>query len=176
MPDLHDYEYAVYTALCACFSLSPSSPEAAYRFRPAYPSDTTLPQPPRDKDVCYISLSPDTAPDPQYFTVLRADPDQDTWYHVTPLSLRLCFYGPHARDHALSVWVLLYTDPIRSLLRKSGIIPIPSPAPPTTFPELEGTLWRSRADLTLSLRVLQSTQTPATSITTPPELFIHPTP
>ena len=176
MPDLSTFEYAVYTALCACFSLSPSSPEAAYRFRPAYPPNTTLPQPPRDKDVCYISLTPDSGSDPQYITVLRADPDRDTWLRAIPLSLRLYFYGPHAIDDALTTRTLLFTDPIRALLRQSGIIPIPSPFPPTTYPEVEGTLWRSRADLTLSLRILQQSETPATSVTVPPDLFINPSP
>lgn len=173
MPDLSAFEYAVYTALCACFSLSPDSPEAAYRFRAAYPPETTLPQPPRDKDICYIALSPDTAPDPQYLTVIRADPAKDLWVRVTPLSLRLYFYGPHANDDALRAHTLLYTDPIRALLRQSGIIPIPSPPSPISYPELEGTLWRGRSDLTLSLRVLESYEIPATSITTPPEIEFH---
>lgn len=173
MPDLATLEHVIFTALCACFSLSPDSPDAAYRFRPAYPSGETLPQPPRNKDVCYYALSPGAAPDPQPLTVCRNDPLKDVWHRVIPISLRLYFYGPRADDDALQARALLFTDPVRALLRRAGIIPIPSPPAPISLPEIEGTLWRQRADLTLSLRVLQQLETPATSITVPPELFTY---
>lgn len=172
MPDLTTLEHAIFTTLCACFSLSPDSPEAAYRFRPAYPSNETLPQPPRNKDVCYYALFPESAPDPQPLTVSRDDPLKDIWHRVIPISLHFYFYGPHADADALQTRTMLFTDSIRALLRTAGIIPIPSPPVPISLPEIEGTLWRHRADLALSLRILQQIETPATSITVPPELLI----
>lgn len=172
MPDIHSLEPTIFGVLCQCFGLTPNSAEANYRFRPAYQEDTTLPQPPRNKDVCYYSLSPESAQDPQPLTVFRKNSLKDVWQRVVPVSLHLYFYGPHADDDALLTRTMLYTDSIRAALRTAGIIPIPSPPAPVSLPEIEGTLWRQRADLTISLRILQQSETSATSITVPPELLI----
>ena len=46
----------------------------------------------------------------------------------------------------------------RRILREAGIYPVPDPPQPSILYEEEGSLWRKRADLTISLRVQFETQ------------------
>ena len=60
---------AVFKALCACFSLSPSSAEASVLIREAYQEPENAPRLPRNTDVIYFSIEPDSAavePPPEY--------------------------------------------------------------------------------------------------------------
>ena len=60
---------AIYRALCACFGLPPSSAEASVLIREAYQEPENAPRPPRDTDVIYFSIEPDSAaaePPPEY--------------------------------------------------------------------------------------------------------------
>lgn len=51
---------------------------------------------------------------------------------------------------------MLYLDGAgfpRRILRAAGIFPVPDPPQPSLLHEEEGSLWRKRADLSISLRV-----------------------
>ena len=62
----------------------------------------------------------------------------------------------------------------RQILREAGIYPIPDPPPPSILYEEEGSLWRRRADLTISLRVREEQRSSARgSITTAPAVIIR---
>ena len=52
---------AVYRALCACFGLSPSSADASLLIREAYQEPENAPRPPRNVDVIYFYIEPDSA-------------------------------------------------------------------------------------------------------------------
>ena len=182
-PALHT---AIYYALCACLGLIPSSDEAASLIMEAYTEPENAPQPPRNRDVIYYSL-------------LRDDPRNDG-YQV-PIDDVLCSsasaysrsasvssflsyqlvivcYGPHAESNAHQIRTFFYLDGSgfpRAILRKAGIYPLPRPAQPLLIHEPEGSLWRNRADLMISLRV---TDTATCSkqrgiITTPPAVILR---
>jgi hypothetical protein len=62
----------------------------------------------------------------------------------------------------------------RQILRVAGIFPIPDPPPPSILYEEEGSLWRKRADLTITLRVRDEQTAPArNSISTAPAVIIR---
>ena len=50
----------IYQALCACFGLSPSSADASLLIREAYQEPENAPRPPRNADVIYFSIEPDS--------------------------------------------------------------------------------------------------------------------
>ena len=88
--------------------------------------------------------------------------------------LLLVCYGPEAESHAhrLRTWFFLDGPghPL-SLLRRSGIYPVPDPPQPILIHEPEGSLWRSRADLTISLRVSDELTRDIPVIAGPPEII-----
>ena len=62
----------------------------------------------------------------------------------------------------------------RQILRNAGIYPVPDPPQPQLLHEEEGSLWRRRADLTISLRVRDEQVAQARgSVTTAPAVVIH---
>jgi len=63
----------------------------------------------------------------------------------------------------------------RSILRKAGIWAEGSPLGPTVFHEEEGSLWRKRADLVFSMRVLGEKRylSPLNDIREAPEVVLH---
>jgi hypothetical protein len=62
----------------------------------------------------------------------------------------------------------------RRILRDAGIYPVPDPPQPSILYEEEGSLWRKRADLTVSLRVRDEQRGPARcSIRTAPAIILH---
>ena len=176
---------AIYQALCACLGLAPSSEEAAGLIMEAYTEPENAPQPTRTRDVIYYSL-------------LRDDPGNDGYQvsvdhssgsanisasQSTSISSFLAYqlvivcYGPHAESNAHQIRSFLYLDGNgfpRAILRKAGIYPIPYPGQPMILHEPEGSLWRKRADLMISLRVcdtvLYSKQ--RGTITSPPAVIM----
>ena len=73
-------------------------------------------------------------------------------------------YGPNALENARKIRAFLYLDGSgypRSILRKAGIYPVPDPPEPQLLHEPEGSLWRQRADLTVSLRAEEKETHPA---------------
>ena len=62
----------------------------------------------------------------------------------------------------------------RQILRNAGIFPVPDPPQPALLHEEEGSLWRKRADLTISLRVRDEQRAQARSaISTAPAVILH---
>ena len=148
----------IYTALCACFGLSPSSSDASLLLREAYQEPEPDSRPPRSADVIYYALAPDAAPEPPP-SCAAENPSQAS--HTPAVSsfsawrLQLVCYGPHALSNARKIRAFLYVDGAnlpRGILRKAGIYPVPNPPEPVLLHEPEGSLWRQRADLTVSLR------------------------
>ena len=174
------FKTTIRQALCACLNLSPTSPEASARILRSYASPPP-PQSPRDANLCFFDLSPDPhAPMLTEHAVLRG---VHAIYRFIPYTLTLVFYGPSSETDALRVRDNFFVDgaahPL-SILRKAGIYPIPPTFPPSTLFEQEGSLFRKRTDLILSLRLLDnSDEFPSGSlsadpIVSPPETVIHP--
>lgn len=149
---------AIYNALCACFALQPSSDAASVLIRAAYQEPENAPRPPRSTDVIYYSVNPDSASEPP--PAYTADNSSQA-SHVSSVSLfsawrlQVVCYGPHALENARKIRAFLFLDGSgfpRSILRKAGIRLVPDPPEPMLLHEPEGSLWRERADLTVSLR------------------------
>jgi hypothetical protein len=175
------FRTVLYNALCACFGLSPSSAEASVLIREAYQEPENAPRPPRNTDVIYYSLEPDTASEPP---VMYAADNASAASHTPSVSsfsawrLVVVCYGPHALENARKIRAFLYLDGSgypRSILRKAGIYPVPDPPEPQLLHEPEGSLWRERADLMVFLRA-EETQTHSNrrnAIRTAPAIEIH---
>ena len=79
-------------------------------------------------------------------------------------TLQVICYGPHALINARKIRAFLYVDGPgfpRAILRKAGIRPVPDPPEPMLLHEPEGSLWRERADLTVSIRAEETQIHPA---------------
>ena len=61
----------IYSALCACFGLSPSSSQASALIREMYQEPENSPRPPRSADVIYFSSAPDPSPQRRRRRVFR---------------------------------------------------------------------------------------------------------
>ena len=149
----------LYSALCACFGLAPASPDASVLIREAYQEPENAPRPPRNKDVIYYSAAPDPAAAEAPPVYLPENASQAS--HAAAVSsfsawtLTVVCYGPRALTHARKIRSFLFADGAgfpREILRKAGIRPVPGPPEPILLHEPEGSLWRTRADLTISLR------------------------
>ena len=91
--------------------------------------------------------------------------------------LQVVCYGPQALENARKIRAFLYLDGSgfpRSILRKAGLYPVPNPPEPLLLHEPEGSLWRRRADLTISLRAEETQTHPArrNAITSAPAVII----
>ena len=149
----------IYQALCACFGLVSSSSYASALIREAYQEPENAPRPPRNKDVIYYSAAPDPAAAEASPAYIPEDASQAS--HAAAVSsfsawtLTVVCYGPHALTNARKIRAFLFADGAgfpREILRKAGIRPVPGPPEPMLLHEPEGSLWRKRADLTVSLR------------------------
>ena len=148
----------IHKALCACFGLSPSSEQALSLIRQAYTEPENSPQPARSVDVIYWSLTPEQGNDPASYneTDASAGSHKPTVHRFLPYQLLIVCYGPSCEANARKIRSFLYIDGVnlpRGILRKAGIYPVPDPPAPQLLYEPEGSLWRRRADLTISLRV-----------------------
>ncbi len=171
----------LYRALCACFGLSPDAADASVLIREAYQEPENAPRPPRNTDGIYYSVLPDTAPEapPAYVADNPASAS-----HVPSVStfaayrLQVVCYGPHALENARKIRAFLFLDGTgfpRSILRKAGLYPVPDPPEPMLLREPEGSLWRQRADLTVSLRAEEKETHPGRrgAVTVAPVIRIH---
>ena len=152
---------AVRSALCSCFGLAPDSPVVLSLIREAYTEPENTPRPARTVDVIYWSLAPDTGQDPPAYGETDAGEGNHRPAVTRALAYRLTVvcYGPAAEAHAQRIRALLYVDGRdfpREILRRAGIFPIPDPPPVEKLYEPEGSLWRRRADLTVSLRIVDT--------------------
>ena len=172
---------AIYKALCACFGLLPSSAEASALIRQAYQDPEITPHPPRTADVIYF-LQPDpSAPEPlpSYAAENPSTASHTpTVFSFSAWTLQVICYGPHAEENARRIRALIFIDGAgmpRSILRKAGIRPVPSPPEPLLLHEPEGSLWRQRADLTIALRAEEKQTHPVRrgAVTVPPAVVIR---
>ena len=150
---------AIYQALCACFGLQPSSSDASILIREAYQDPENAPRQPRNTDVIYFSVEPDSAAaeaPPEYSAETATDASfKPAVASFAAWKLQIICYGPHALANARQLRAFLYVDGTnmpRCILRKAGIRPIPDPPEPLLLHEPEGSLWRLRCDLTIQLR------------------------
>ena len=159
---------AIYRALCACFGLLPSSLQASVLIREAYQEPENAPRLPRNTDVIYYSVAPDSAAaeaPPAYDAEAFAQSSQMPVVSAfSAWTLTAVCYGPHALINARKIRAFLYVDGPgfpRAILRKAGIRPVPDPPEPMLLHEPEGSLWRERADLTVSIRAEETQIHPA---------------
>ena len=173
---------AIYQALCACFGLQPSSSDASILIREAYQDPENAPRPPRNTDVIYFSVEPDSAASeapPEYSAETAADASfAPVVASFAAWKLQIICYGPHALINARQIRAFLYVDGTnmpRCILRKAGIRPIPDPPEPLLLHEPEGSLWRLRCDLTIQLRSEEKQTHPTRSgaVTIAPAVQIH---
>ena len=173
---------AIYRALCACFGLLPSSLQASVLIREAYQEPENAPRLPRNTDVIYYSFAPDPAAaeaPPAYDAEAFAQSSQMPVVSAfSAWTLTAVCYGPHALINARKIRAFLFVDGAgfpRSILRKAGIRPVPDPPEPMLLHEPEGSLWRKRADLTISLRAeeRQVYSSPGNVIAVPPAVMVH---
>ena len=148
----------IFKALCACLGLTPSSEQALSLIRQAYIEPENSPQPARSADVIYWSLAPEQGNDPASYNETDASggSHKPTVHCFLPYQLLIVCYGPSCEANARKIRAFLYVDGVnlpRGILRKAGIYPVPDPPAPQLLYEPEGSLWRHRADLTISLRV-----------------------
>jgi hypothetical protein len=155
-----EFSTILYSALSACFGLNHSSSEASVLLREAYQDPENAPRPPRNTDVIWYSAAPDPAAAEAPPACAADLPSQAS--HVPLVSsfsawtLTVVCYGPRALTYARKIRSFLFADGAgfpREILRKAGIRPVPGPPEPMLLHEPEGSLWRTRADLTISLRV-----------------------
>ena len=170
----------IFKALCACFGLSPSSEQALSLIRQAYTEPENSPQPARSADVIYWSLAPEEGEDPASYNETDASggSHKPTVHRFLPYQLLIVCYGPSCEANARKIRAFLYVDGVnlpRGILRKAGIYPVPDPPAPQLLYEPEGSLWRRRADLTISLRVRDTLVYSAGrgAITSPPAIILR---
>ena len=176
-----EFSTILYAALCACFGLNPSSSEASVLLREAYQDPENAPRPPRNTDVIYYSAAPDPAAAEAPPAYAAENASQAS--HVPLVSsfsawtLTVVCYGPHALENARKIRAFLFLDGAgfpRAVLRKAGLYPVPDPPEPMLLHEPEGSLWRQRADLTVSLRVRDEQRSQARgSIQSAPAVIIR---
>ena len=177
-----EFSTILYYALSACFGLQPSSSEASVLLREAYQDPENAPRLPRNTDVIYYSISPDPAAAEPPPACAAENASQAS--HVPSVSffsawtLTVVCYGPHALENARKIRAFLFLDGAgfpRAVLRKAGLYPVPDPPEPMLLREPEGSLWRQRADLTVSLRAEETQTHPArrNAVTAAPAIQIH---
>ena len=170
----------IFKALCACLGLPPSSSQALSMIRQAYTEPENTPQPARNADVIYWSLSPEQGNDPASYneTAAGSGSHKPTVHRFLAYQLLVVCYGPSCENYARKIRAFLYIDGAnlpRGILRKAGIYPVPDPPAPQLLYEPEGSLWRRRADLIISLWVKETLvySENRNAITTPPAVILH---
>ena len=177
-----EFKTIIYPALCACFGMNPSSAAASVLIREAYLEPENAPRPPRNADVVCYSIAPDPAA--REAPAVYSEENAAQGFHTAAVSsfsawtLQIVCYGPHALRNARKIRAFLYADGPgfpRSILRKAGLYPVPDPPEPMLLHEPEGSLWRTRADLTVSLRAEEKETHPTRrgAVTVAPAVVIH---
>ena len=64
----------LFQALCACLEVSPSEASSSALIRRACQDPEPAPEPPRDRNVIYYDLIPETAPDAGYAVYTNENP------------------------------------------------------------------------------------------------------
>ena len=170
---------AIFDALCACLNLSEA--EGIRLIHEAYAEPENMPRPPRNRNVIYWTVLQDPSADPvsteQRTEAGGAGRNTTVVYTTLKYQLIIVCYGPACEEYALRIRSVLYLDGSgfpRRILRSAGIFPVPDPPQPSVLYEEEGSLWRKRADLTVSLRVREERRGLAGgSIKTAPAVIFH---
>ena len=175
------FHTAVFDALCSCLNLPKTSSDAIALIHEAYAEPENVPRPPRNRNVIYWTALQDLSADPvstEYnANAGTAGTHIPTVCTTLKYQLVIVCYGPAAEEYAHRIRSMLYLDGSgfpRRILRDAGIYPIPNPPQPSLLHEEEGSLWRKRADLTISLRVRDEQTAPArNSIISAPAVIFH---
>ena len=154
------FHTAIFDALCACLGLDKDSAEAIALIHEAYAEPENVPRLPRNRNVVYWTVLQDLSSD-HVSTEYNAEAGS-AGSHIPVISITLKYqlvivcYGPDCEAYASRIRSMLFLDGAgfpRQILRAAGIFPVPDPPQPSILYEEEGSLWRKRADLTVSLRV-----------------------
>lgn len=173
------FRAAIFDALCACMNLP--AEEGIKLIHEAYAEPENVPRPPRNRNVIYWTVLQDPTADPAAaaYCIEAGGAGRNTTVVYTTLKYQLIIvcYGPACEEYALRIRHMLFLDGSgfpRRILRDAGIFPIPDPPQPALLHEEEGSLWRKRADLTISLRVRHEQSAPARdSISTAPTIIFR---
>lgn len=176
-----NFHNAIFDALCACLNLNKNSADAANLIREAYAEPENMPQPSRKRNIIYWTtlLDPGTdAVSTEYVSdATTGNRHTPVVYTTLKYQLIIVCYGPACEAYAHRIRAMFFLDGAgfpRRILREAGIYPVPDPAQPTLLHEEEGSLWRKRADLTISLRVRDELSGQArNAITTAPTVIIR---
>ena len=177
--DASAFHTAIFDTLCACLNLSAA--EGIKLIHEAYAEPENAPRPPRNRNVIYWTVLQDPSPDP-VSTAYNAEAESGgshtpVVYTMLKYQLVIVCYGPACEENAHRIRSMLYLDGSgfpRYIFRKAGIYPVPDPPQPSLLHEEEGSLWRKRADLTVSLRVRDEQRAQARgSITSAPAVIIR---
>ena len=174
------FHTAIFDALCACLNLNKTSTAAAALIHEAYAEPENAPRPGRNKNVIYWTVLQDPSSDP-VSTAYQAESGSGSHTPVVYTTLKyqliIVCYGPACEEYALRIRHMLFLDGSgfpRKILRDAGIFPVPDPPQPSLLHEEEGSLWRKRADLTVSLRVREETRAQSrNSLSVAPAVMIH---
>ena len=178
----HEFDTALYFALSACFGLQPSSSDASVLIREAYQEPENAPRAPRNTDVIYYSVVPDAAAQeapPAYSSESYGESTQTPAVSAfSAWTMQVVCYGPHALANARKIRAFLFVDGPgfpRRILREAGLYLVPNPPEPMLLHELEGSLWRERADLMVSLRAVEKETHPVQrgTVTAAPAIVIQ---
>ena len=172
------FNTAIFDTLCACLGLSAA--EGIKLIHEAYAEPENVPRPGRNRNVIYWSVlqEPGQAV-PLAFNAEAGSASSHTpvVYSTLKYQLVIVCYGPACEAYASRIRSMLFLDGAgspRRILRSAGIYPVPDPPQPSLLYEEEGSLWRKRADLVISLRVRDEQHGPARgSIQTAPAVILH---
>ena len=171
---------AIRKAICACFGIESDSAEALSLVREAYTEPENTPRPARNTDVIYWYLSPEYGQPPPAYNVAGELNGSHTPLVTQTLFYRLLVvcYGPYCESYSQRIRALFFVDGKgfpREILRKAGVFPVPDPPPVEKLYEPEGSLWRHRADLSITLQVVDTITSPNRrgAIETPPAVIIN---
>ena len=175
------FHIAIFDALCACLNLSKTGTEALSLIHEAYAEPENTPRPPRNRNVIYWTVLQDLSADPVSTEYNAGAGTAGTHIPTVCTTLKyqlvIVCYGPAAEEYAHRIRSMLYLDGSgfpRRILRYAGIFPVPDPPLPSILHEEEGSLWRKRADLTVSLRVRDElTAQTRGSVLSAPAVILH---
>lgn len=171
------FTQVVYRALCACLSVDPESVEGAALVVPAYLEPEPPPRPPRTQNIVYFTVQSEDVQEERF----QQYEDNRGFVIHSFLCYRLIVicYGPSAELNAHLIRSMIFIDGYghpRYILRKAGIYPIPKNAQAVLLDELEGSLPRKRADLTVSIRVKDELTVTLPTVSVSPDVIIHTSP
>ncbi len=180
---------AVFSALSACLNVSGTAADRL--IQKAYADPENPGRPPRERDVVYYWLDQDDSSGDGSQAQLPAVTYSREGRSVEPAAsydrpvsirsflgyrLHVICYGDRSEEYAHRIRSMLYLDGAgkpRAILRSAGIYPIPNPPEPLLLREEANSLWRKRADLTVSLRVTDELSASQFAVTSVPTVLIR---